>query len=315
MKIWYSEYRLSAKGAPNSRTEENVVGGILLKCSFEGGIGYASLTAWPELGDAPLEEQLESLRSGRETPLSCQALTCARADAELRAQKLNAFAGLQIPESHFLLTDLAFEDDVVSAFMQGYRVIKAKIGRDWREELYRLEKLAERFHVLRWRLDANAKLSFAEAISFWGGASLNLRRRIEFIEDPCPYARADWQRLAERMPVALDFERNRWSAQEPLALPYLILKPEAQDIDAIVETDGGHFEKFVVTSYMGHPLGQAWAAYRASKLSSSGKLALCGLNSHLVYQESPFSKALFSSEGTGLGFDRLLEGVDWRELT
>ena len=56
--------------------------------------GYASIFPWPELGDQPLREQLESLRSDFLTPLTQQAIFFAKIDADARQKKTSLFKDL-----------------------------------------------------------------------------------------------------------------------------------------------------------------------------------------------------------------------------
>ena len=48
--------------------------------------GFADVHPWPELGDAPLDEQLALLARGETTPLTRASLHWARVDADARAR-------------------------------------------------------------------------------------------------------------------------------------------------------------------------------------------------------------------------------------
>jgi len=80
----------------------------------------------------------------------------------------------------------------------------------------------------------------------------------------------------------------------------------------------------VVTSYMDHPLGQSFAAWEAARLTLQfpGLVKTCGLQTHGLFERTPFTEALsevapgFSPcAWTGLGFDELLETLTWQKLT
>ena len=73
----------------------------------------------------------------------------------------------------------------------------------------------------------------------------------------------------------------------------------------------------VITSYMDHPMGQFGAAYFAA-LHPAPR---CGLFTHVLYEKNEFSERIVSDgarllapEGTGIGFDDLLEHLPWKRL-
>ena len=77
-------------------------------------------------------------------------------------------------------------------------------------------------------------------------------------------------------------------------------------------------ERVVVTSYMDHPLGQAFAAWEAAR---AGVTEVCGLQTHGLFAANGFTEALGRvrpgfgvPEGAGLGFGDLLEGLPWSRL-
>ena len=60
---------------------------------------------WPELGDSPLEYELDALREGSPMRLGARALKCIELDGAARAEGVSLFAGLSIPRSHATLTE------------------------------------------------------------------------------------------------------------------------------------------------------------------------------------------------------------------
>src|SRR5262249_34567507 len=84
--MWFCEYALS----PRRR-------GALIR----SGSGFADVHPWPELGDEPLERQLDLLRRGETTPLTRRSLELARIDGAARQRGVSLFAGLTIPKSHW----------------------------------------------------------------------------------------------------------------------------------------------------------------------------------------------------------------------
>jgi O-succinylbenzoate synthase len=84
----------------------------------------------------------------------------------------------------------------------------------------------------------------------------------------------------------------------------------------------GQTTPIVVTSYLDHPVGQSFAAYQAALALAKGhELDTCGLVTHSVYTDTPFTArlaaqqgVLIPSSGTGIGFDEELESLTWADL-
>jgi O-succinylbenzoate synthase len=275
--IWYWPYeliprrRLSAIAAPGSRR------GALIRVDD----GFADVHPWPELGDAPLDEQLATLRRGETTSLTAASLRFAAIDAAARRAGKSVFEGLVIPPSHWPGADPP----------SGFDTVKLKS----------IDRIPE--HV-RLRIDFNATLTPDEFVRI---AATLPHDRIDFIEDPCPYDAATWRSLRER--TGLRFALDRGTGTEDVDV--LVVKPAVQQIP---RTNA----EVVVTSYMDHAIGQLGAAYAAA---SAGITATCGLVTHVLYENDPFIERmridgarLIPQEGTGFGFDDLLEALPWRPL-
>lgn len=250
------------------------------------GDGFGDLFPWPELGDAPLDEQLALLARGETTPLTARTLALARIDGEARRAGRSLFEGLTIPRSHWTGMDPPPEFDT----------IKVKGGPD-----FDAASLPERVRI---RIDFNATLS-ADAF-----ARMALPRdRIDFVEDPVPYDAAAWRALRER--TGLRLALDRLVATDGVDL--LIVKPALQELPRLSLP-------LVITSSMDHPVGQFGAAYVAAKHASLVD-ARCGLFTHVLYEPNEFSDAiradgsrLLPPAGTGIGFDALLERQPWMPL-
>src|SRR5687767_10845778 len=63
--------------------------------------GFPDVHPWPELGDAPPDDQLALLEREETTPLTRASLHCARVDGEARTRGVSLFDGLTIPLSHW----------------------------------------------------------------------------------------------------------------------------------------------------------------------------------------------------------------------
>ena len=83
-------------------------------------------------------------------------------------------------------------------------------------------------------------------------------------------------------------------------------------------------ERFFVTSYMDHAIGQAWAAAEGARLAQvpeGTKMLEAGLLTHRCFEADEFFERVSvkecryqSSGGIGLGFDDLLEKLPWKRL-
>jgi O-succinylbenzoate synthase len=288
MRLWAHRYRLiprrklSGLAAPGARE------GALLRVRDESGAeGFADLHPWPELGDLPLEMQLMMLGRGDTTEQSQASLHLAMIDAEARARGVSLFEGLTIPESHWPGNDPP----------DGFDTVKTK------------GVMPVPDHV-RIRVDFNATLTPEE---FLETAQALPRERIDFIEDPCAYDSETWERLRET--TGLRFALDLAAGDR---------KVDARAYDVLVHKPALHSDwpddqgEIVVTTYMDHPVGQFGAAYVAAT-NPSGKR--CGLMTHVLYEPDAFIERiecagarLLPTKGTGLGFDDLLESLQWTTL-
>jgi O-succinylbenzoate synthase len=256
------------------------------------GDGFADVHPWPELGDAPLDEQLALLAEGQVTPLTRGSLHCAVIDHEARRRGVSLFDGLTIPASHWPGPDPPPEFDTV-----------------------KLKSVAEVPPGVRLRIDFNARLTAEEFLRI---AETLPRERIDFIEDPCPYDEALWRELRERTGLRLAYDvpspRERGEGgRRPGEGPFdvLVHKPALQ-------TEWPVHHDVVVTSYMDHAIGQFYAAYVAATHETNPR---CGLMTHVLYEPDAFFERverdgarLRPPGGTGLGFDDLLERLPWKSI-
>ncbi len=301
--IQYHRYELASAAALNAASTKQLHEGALLKVDD----GYGCLHPWPELGDAPLAEQLKFLAEGGSTPLIESALRCASADGAARKEGRSLFTR-EIPGSHWLALP---GDDPQQAKDEGFDTVKLKLGKEFVFD----SELVETWHDagFRLRLDYNEVLSLTTFLEFWDGLG-GIRNSIQLIEDPVKWDPDSWRVLREiGVPVAVDREAEaRFHAGE-----IAILKPAVS-----AWTPPGE-ARFLVTSYMDHAIGQCWAAIEASRLQQEcgNHLVGCGLLTHRCFEADPFfdrmeteGPRLLPVEGTGLGFDDLLEELSWTAL-
>jgi O-succinylbenzoate synthase len=268
MQVWVHRYSLTPRRALSALARPGAREGALIRA----GDGFADVYPWPELGDAPLGEQLARIARGEDHP----ALHHARVDGEARARGVSLFAGLTIPESHWPGADPPAEFDTVK--LKGIASVPPRV---------------------RLRIDFNAQLTPDEFLA------LPLpRERIDFVEDPCPHVTPE---LRARAGVRIALDRATGTGDVLIHKPALSV--------AFPSFDG----EIVVTSYMDHPVGQFHAAYVAASHDVSAR---CGLFTHVLYEPNDFIECiradgarLLPPEGTGIGFDDLLEKLPWKKLS
>lgn len=311
--FWVWRYALRSRSALNARSDATEHAGALIR---DGGGGIGCLHPWPSLGDEPLDVQLDRLAKGRPTVLAEQALLCAEHDGQARRAGKNLFDGLEIPPSHWTA---ARGDDPAKVRAEGFRAVKLKAGPA-------VEDVPA--EALRWgeaglaiRLDFNETATVESLGSLWESLGCELREKIEFVEDPAPWSAEDWEELREMgMPLAADRHGMRRAAQAD----WLIIKPAVAHPAEVMELAWESGRRVVVTSYMDHAIGQMYAAWMAAGCHEFlGELASdAGLLTHELFEPDPFferirrdGRRLLPPEGTGLGFDDLIEQLPWKKLT
>ncbi len=308
-----SRYRLKARGFLNSISRRSEFEGALIQ--VDGG--YGCIHPWPELGDPPLDKCLADLAGPRRWPIVRRALRCAEFDSVARRFEHSLFEEMEVPESHATLVrrDVA---QVAAAVEAGFSTIKLKAGLDLPGESAFLNEMAAEYPNLRWRLDFNESLEAREAADFLTNLSKQTLSAIDFIEDPCPYAEATWTKLRRDTGVLLAVDRE--AAPLSGAAAVMVIKPAIDEPFLLAEAASRNLQKVVLTSYMDHPVGQTFAAWEAARLGLQfpGLVAVCGLQTHHLFEPGAFSEmlgpwgpAFQPPDGLGLGFDDLLEEVPW----
>lgn len=315
--VWYWKYRLKTRGKMNARTDRREVEGALVRI----GDGFACLQPWTELGDPSLDKCLQDLAGECRWPLVRRAMRCAAMDGVARAHHESLFDEMDVPLSHATLVSWGAAE-VESAVAAGFTVVKLKAGRDFATEQKRFAELAAAYPALRWRLDFN-ETGDADSIGAWlVELPAEIRAKIDFIEDPSPYSESKWGELWKkaRVPLAVDRE----AAPNIVSAQVTVIKPAIDEPWLLAEASLMSGKRLVVTSYMEHPFGQAFAAWEAARLPLEfpGCLGVCGLQTHHLYEEDMFTEQLGpwrpefrAPEGTGLGFDHLLEGLAWKRVS
>jgi len=275
MSIWVHRYTLVPRRRLGGVAHEGAREGALIRV----GDGFADVHPWPELGDAPLEEQLALLVRGETTTLTRASLQLARIDGEARSKGVSLFEGLTIPESHWPGNDPP----------EGFDTIKIK----------GVVPVPEHVRV---RIDFNGMLSAEEFVRV---AETLPRERIDFVEDPCPYDPAVWRELRVRTGLRLAIDRFEGEADVVVHKPAL-------------RTEWPDHEDVVVTSYMDHPVGQFGAAYVAATHRVNARCGLMTHVLYepdaFIERVARDGARLLPPRGTGIGFDDLLDNVRWERL-
>ena len=323
-KIYIHRYLIHSRQGLNSRSHLTAHEGALIRVEEDGISGYGCLHPWVELGDSSIDVLLDQLSQGRTSRQVKCALECAAIDRNARALGVSLFDGLEVPDSH--ATIVGGMDRVELAVAAGFDTIKMKMGRDELENLKLLRGIHEAFPNLKIRIDFNGVSSAGKIEFLLNGTGDGVRQKIDFIEDPFPLGDSGWDSLRDRYAVKFAVDRGISKANGEFGIS--IVKPAINHTEKICEAAQMNGRNVVVTSYMDHPVGQAYAAYCAGKLNEK-YLGLidkrCGLMTHGLYEATEFTESLGKvnptwnksvSEGreTGLGFDHLLENMEWMHI-
>jgi O-succinylbenzoate synthase len=203
----------------------------------------------------------------------------------------------------------------------GFTTVKLKAGRDLAAEKKLLEAMSAEFPTLRWRIDFNESIELEAVTEFLLALSEKTRAAIDFVEDPCPFSESGWSALYQktRIQLAVDREATTTSA----AAQVMVIKPAVDEPFLLGEAAISHNQRVVLTSYMDHPVGQAFAAWEAARLELQlpGLVGICGLQTHQLFEPNEFTEALGpwspefkAPDGLGLGFDDLLAAQPWTRL-
>lgn len=323
-RIYVHRYRLQSRQGLNSRSHTTEHEGALIRVDKDGFSGYGCLHPWVELGDLSLDELLLELKEGRLSRQVKCALHCAGIDGVARSEGVSLFDGVKVPDSH--ATIVGGIDRVALAVEEGFDTVKMKMGRDLEADIKLVQEVNEAFPDLRLRFDFNGVLSEGQVVKFVDGLGAMIRGQIDFLEDPTCLGVRVWNELRDKYGVktAVDREVAKASASK-LIFDYSVLKPAVNRTDRLCDSALLSGRNVVITSYMDHPLGQCYAALMAGLLDEGYRGLVnkrCGLMTHGLYEADAFTERLGEKSprwksphgGTGLGFDDLLEELDWQEL-
>lgn len=314
--IWISPYKLRSRGFLNAISARREFEGVLIRV----GDGYGCIHPWPELGDPSLGKCIEDLKGRRFWPIVRRALRCAEFDHIARTAEESLFEEMEVPASHATLVS-ANAKELALAVEAGFTSVKMKAGRDTVKEGVFLAEMAAEFPPLKWRLDFNESLTPEQMEDFVVSLPEKVKRAIDFLEDPTPFSETAWSALwkKHRIPLAVDKE----SGPQRKAAQFTVIKPAVDEPFLLCEAAFMNGQGLVITSYMDHPLGQAFAAWEAARteLIFPGSVRTCGLQTHHLFEKNAFTEALGEWKpaftipgGTGLGFNDQLAALTWISL-
>ncbi|MFT5882658.1 MAG: O-succinylbenzoate synthase, partial [Crocinitomicaceae bacterium] len=253
-------------------------------------------------------------------PLVRAAVKCAMVDGAARRAGVSLFDGVKVPRSH--ATIVGGRDKIDQALAAGFDVVKMKAGRDIKAELQLMHEVHADHPELRWRLDFNNVLGGRDLRKFVKSMGESLRSKIDFLEDPCRVDDPAWQRVRDVYGVPLAIDRDVPTASNQFR--YAVIKPALDDVTAVCAKAMLEGCRLVLTSYMDHPIGQCYAAWCAGKVEKRFSWLLdpvAGLMTHGLFEPDAFIERMGPTQpewrspaGTGLGFDDLIEQLNWEKL-
>ena len=292
--LWISPYTLTEKVSKKTHS------GCLLKVLFkENKIGYSVLHPFPCFGDPPVSFYLQELKNKRETDLTSVSLEDALMDAEARFKNINLLSfGMPI-ENHHLILDLHCMPnwDSISS-----PIVKIKMGRDLKKESLKLKQLIQSSSCKKkLRLDFNYRLN-RKTWNQWIQDHAFLLPDIDFIEDPF---RGFWTEPS-RWPIAWDWGKAPYC-------PIRVIKASRFSLKELCSMLAqGQFQRIIFSHCLTHPLEAHLSLVKARQFYKihPKKKEVCGLNYLWDFYEG-FESYKHKSQGTGLGFDSLLQQQDW----
>lgn len=291
--------------------------GMLLRARWDDGVvGYGDVHPWPELGDATLRENVASLVGGAPLPLARRALELAREDGLARSDGRSLFDGVRVPKSHATIVRAETLSSARLAALEafGFDTLKIKVSP---ENLATVVEVATSLpDGWRIRLDANARFDRSNVAKLLSAID-RLADRLDFVEDPTAWG-DEWPSLDARRSVswASDWVRS----VDP---DVVVLKTNVRSPLVAIREGEWMPDRWVVTSALDHPVGQAFAAWEAGRAQAkyADWIDTCGLATHLVYQQNSFSERLsvhdgrlVVASGRGIGFDDLWPALPWTSL-
>lgn len=324
MKISYSEYEIKPLSLLNNQTG-SLQGrhGALLKMQWpDGKIGYADLHPWPELGDQPLEVQIQNMKKGKMSSQIEQSIWLARRDAVARSQNISLLKHVDDIRNNYLVTDALLIDEakLKEISRTGYKSLKIKVGRDQKAEADLIDRAAAYFLI---RLDFNSVGNLTSFQKFFKLLKPETIKKIEYVEDPFAYDQVKWLEAQKIAPLAADRELSKIDFKKTTkpSFQVMVIKPALIDVEKAIRFAKQENLKCVITSQMDHAVGQMHALSVASELKREleGMILDSGCATHQLFENDEYFKEIYQQgayiqavRGAGIGFTDLLESRQWQ---
>ena len=310
--VFFSPYHLKPKGLGPDRQ------GVLLKIEFrDGQAGHADLHPYPEKKEKPVGFYLKALEQKNfEFKLCQRALSIARTEA--LAQEQNLLSPLNIPPSHYLITDIEKFNAFDKALDQGFRVFKVKLGNPLKAQTKKLLALIKYGGpAVKWRLDFHCPLTKREWQEWTKESLVCLSMKgIDFIEAPFDYIESGFLKKSQSQFLAWDV----WSGENTLPVYALVLKSSRKAPEKLLKKPV-LFQRVIFTHTLAHPLDQVSSAYFAGSFYKvlPRLREVCGLVQTNIYEKGAWSLPdkgpLFPKlSGPGWGLCHLLDRLSWKKL-
>jgi hypothetical protein len=218
--------------------------------------------------------------------------------------------------------------DVLDARRGNFPALKVKTHAGL-EDADSLARLQGHWRMLRLRLDCNERSDRETLLRFLDRLPIRLLQQIDFIEDPFPFDLSQWRKFHDETGIrlALDRPTMRLSVNQSLevlgsgAAQVYIHKPQWTPTSFAKRVCDFGIET-VVTSALGHPVGNLFAASVAAEIAPN---AVHGCLTHVVYRDDEISNSLLASKqvnasrmfGNGVGYGipaKTLQQLRWTSL-
>jgi len=295
-------YSLQPRGAPNRLASAAPRRGLLVRWEADGRAGHADLFPWPELGDADIDQLRADLRQQVTNALTRAALEWARYEAQAQVDE----------RAFFPAPDVASHVTLLPGVSTNAPLAKAKISTPDPQEAV---EILDRSPHTQFRFDLNGLFCDPDAAMHWWSFLAPYHARIDFLEDPTALTHlASARTWFPGAKIALDRcdDPALWKLAD-----VLVLKPSAARPASAPSFAG----PLVVTSVMGHPLGQLQALHAAQRWRGEGaRIVQAGLLTHDCYLPHAQSDWVTAAdgclrptrpEGPGWGLNAPLNSLRW----
>ena len=280
--------------------------------------GFSSIHSWTNLGDNPVEYHLESIKNNTPTTLAKKSLYYLKLDSESRINSKKLFT-IETINKYLTLHDESSIRSFLKKDSSKISQIKIKISSDTFES-----KLINEFTQFNGSIifDCNATFNYNDFINFWGSLSENIKNKVIYIEDPCPYSKDIWSELnSKNIPLAFDFYGN---SEINDFYKVRVLKPKIQDCQHIIPLEQSKNRNICITSMFDNPFGVSITAFEYLNLKNKYpdiSFETPGLNCPRNKNFDDFYDIIFSKDfefnapdDFGFGFTEQLEKLKWKKL-